>query len=410
MRVIFLGHACHLVESDGRRILTDPWLTDGAFGGLVEHDPPLAFSIDDVGPIDAICLSHGHLDHFNAPTLAAVSDKDVPVVHPPVAHTELDDNLRRLGFTNLHARSDWEPFELGAVSIVPTPSRGVLDECAFFFRGSDGAFWNGVDAPQPPDLVGEIRERLGVADLVAVSHNSFNQPALFGLAPMKDGDHGPAGAAQSAILLGARAALPAASNLRWCGVRGAAITDKVIRRGAESFLEHLAAAQPGIDGLALAPGDGWSREGGVERGLVCGGPPERVAHDYVHRFLDTGERWCADARPTTHEIFAQALPRRTAAAPEASRYVGVPVLFEVEGEDRATFTIDFSQPGSPSVAGDHGAACGLSIEDDDLKDLFERRSSWQILMMSDRLRVTRLRHGAPPDGLHFVYAMQALFP
>ena len=31
MRVTFLGHACHLVEIDGQRILTDPWLVDPIF-------------------------------------------------------------------------------------------------------------------------------------------------------------------------------------------------------------------------------------------------------------------------------------------------------------------------------------------------------------------------------------------
>ena len=47
MRVVFLGHACHLVEVDAVRLLTDPWLVDPIFEGPVEHDVPLGFAPAD---------------------------------------------------------------------------------------------------------------------------------------------------------------------------------------------------------------------------------------------------------------------------------------------------------------------------------------------------------------------------
>ena len=180
--MIHVGHACHLVELDGLRILTDPWLVDPIFAGCCEHAGPLPFGVGDLGRIDAIALSHGHLDHLNAPTLAALPDKSIPVVHPTVRFTEVDATLRLLGFHNLHPREDWKPFEIGTVRVVPTPSQGVLDECAFFVSGRGGRFFDGADAPQPPALMAEIRARLGAPDLAALSHNSFDQPALLGLA------------------------------------------------------------------------------------------------------------------------------------------------------------------------------------------------------------------------------------
>jgi L-ascorbate metabolism protein UlaG (beta-lactamase superfamily) len=409
VRVTFLGHACHLVEIDGKRILTDPWLVDPIFEGRIERDPALAFGPDDLPPLDAIALTHGHLDHFNAPTLAALPDKSIPVVHPPIRFSEIDANLRRLGFANLHARADWEPFALGRVRIVPTPSLGVLDECAYWIEGPGGRFWDGADAPQPPAVVEEIAKRFEPPDLAALSHNSFDQPSLLALPSFKQPDHGPEGALAAARGLGARAAFGAASNMRWCGPDGAAITRKVIRRTAADWRALMARESPAIPALDLAPGDAWSRDG-VERGALRGRPAPRVAHDYVHAFLGTGDRFTGAERPSTEATFRRDLPARLAAAPKAARYVGQAVFVEVVGDDAGSFTVDFARPDRAPARGDAGAPFALRVRDADWKDLFERRTSWQVLLVSDRLAVTRVRRGLPPDGLHFAYAMQAVFP
>jgi hypothetical protein len=327
-----------------------------------------------------------------------------------VRFTELDRNLRLLGFTNLHARADFEPFTLGTVRIVPTPSRGVLDECAWLMEGRSGRFWNGADAPQPPEVIEEIAARFGPIDLGAFSHNSFDQPALLGLESFKSADHGPEGGARAARLLGVTAAFAAASNLRWCGAQGEAITRRVIRRGPEHFLATLARGAPTVQGLDLRPGDAWSREGGVERGVLRGTSAPRATHDYVHAFLGTGERHCPPGRPSTEDLFRRDLPARLAAVPDAARYIGQSVVIEVTGEDASTWTVDFSEPGAPPKPGDLGAPFALRLPDEDWKDLFERRFSWQVMLVSDRLRVTRLRPGPAPEGLHFAYALQGILP
>ncbi len=53
-RVQWLGHACLLVETDGHRLLIDPFLTG---------NPRAAASADKV-PADFILISHGHADHL----------------------------------------------------------------------------------------------------------------------------------------------------------------------------------------------------------------------------------------------------------------------------------------------------------------------------------------------------------
>src|SRR5260370_29871644 len=52
-RVQWLGHAALLLESDGRTVLIDPFLTG---------NPSAAAKADEV-PADLILISHGHGDH-----------------------------------------------------------------------------------------------------------------------------------------------------------------------------------------------------------------------------------------------------------------------------------------------------------------------------------------------------------
>ncbi len=67
-RVTFLGHATVLVEMDGVRILTDPVLR-GIFGLVRRVVPPA--ERQHLEGIDAILISHLHLDHLDLASLRA---------------------------------------------------------------------------------------------------------------------------------------------------------------------------------------------------------------------------------------------------------------------------------------------------------------------------------------------------
>jgi L-ascorbate metabolism protein UlaG (beta-lactamase superfamily) len=65
-RVTWLGHATVLVELGGVRLLTDPLLRD-RLGHLRRHGPtPAAAATED---LDAVLISHLHLDHLDLPSL-----------------------------------------------------------------------------------------------------------------------------------------------------------------------------------------------------------------------------------------------------------------------------------------------------------------------------------------------------
>ena len=57
MQITWLGHSTFLIEAGGKRIITDPWLTN--------PNAPAAFRKPEaLGRLDLIMVSHGHSDHI----------------------------------------------------------------------------------------------------------------------------------------------------------------------------------------------------------------------------------------------------------------------------------------------------------------------------------------------------------
>lgn len=69
MKITFLGHSALLVEADGVRVILDPFLS---------HNPAAKLRPSDV-KVDAVILTHGHMDHFGD-TLEIASANGCPVI------------------------------------------------------------------------------------------------------------------------------------------------------------------------------------------------------------------------------------------------------------------------------------------------------------------------------------------
>jgi L-ascorbate metabolism protein UlaG (beta-lactamase superfamily) len=114
-RLTFLGHATVLVELDGLRLLTDPVLRQ-VVGPLWRRAPK-----PHLGPLtglDAILISHLHLDHYDPPSLRLL-DKGVPIIGPPGSARA----LRWRGFAEVHELAPGESLSLGSVEITATDAK-----------------------------------------------------------------------------------------------------------------------------------------------------------------------------------------------------------------------------------------------------------------------------------------------
>jgi L-ascorbate metabolism protein UlaG (beta-lactamase superfamily) len=131
-RVRWLGHACLFIESDGQKLIIDPFLTD---------NPAAAVKPDEVQP-DFILVSHGHGDHIGD-TIGIAKRTGATVV----SNYEIMLWLQQQGLEKVHGMQHGGGFHFpfGRVkltlafhgSMLPDGSNGG-NPCGFLFTFNDG--------------------------------------------------------------------------------------------------------------------------------------------------------------------------------------------------------------------------------------------------------------------------------
>jgi L-ascorbate metabolism protein UlaG (beta-lactamase superfamily) len=131
-RVRWLGHACLLLESDGQRVLIDPFLTG---------NPAAAVKADEVAA-DFILVSHGHGDHVG--DAVAIAKRTGAAV---VANYEIANWLQAQGLKKVHGQQHGggHGYPFGRVkltlafhgSALPDGSYGG-NPCGFLIAFKDG--------------------------------------------------------------------------------------------------------------------------------------------------------------------------------------------------------------------------------------------------------------------------------
>jgi L-ascorbate metabolism protein UlaG (beta-lactamase superfamily) len=211
LRATWLGHSTVLVEIDGVCLLTDPVWGERAspvsFAGPKRFDPvPVAISA--LPALDAVLVSHDHYDHLDRSSITELARRDVPFITSLGVGAHLEAwGVQAARITELDW---WEHTEVRGVRISAAPSQhfsgrslGVRNQTAwssFFVRGPKHAFFFSGDTGLTPEY-GEIRKRLGQADLVMLEVGAFH-PAW------GDIHLGPENALRAQALLGGGALLP----------------------------------------------------------------------------------------------------------------------------------------------------------------------------------------------------------
>ncbi len=189
MQLQFYANACAVVESFGFRLLTDPWLVDGAFDGSWCHAPALVTKPADLRDVDALYISHLHPDHLDDRSLEFIP-RDVPVVCLDEPSNPLPKVLASLGFERIVALRDGAstrlgPFELTMYrpfikNVFAESQVGNLIDSAIVVSDGIRTLINFNDNNPTVQVARELSLRHGPLDAVLVPYGSAGPyPACF---------------------------------------------------------------------------------------------------------------------------------------------------------------------------------------------------------------------------------------
>jgi L-ascorbate metabolism protein UlaG (beta-lactamase superfamily) len=123
--ITFIGHSSFLIQIAGLNVVVDPvfakWLI------LLRRLRRPGVKLKDLPPIDAVLLSHAHMDHLNLPSLRKIIRNTLwktgkaPVAIVP---SGVEDLVERLGFSKVIAMRWWETISLtDRLEITMTPAK-----------------------------------------------------------------------------------------------------------------------------------------------------------------------------------------------------------------------------------------------------------------------------------------------
>ena len=242
--ITFLGHATVLIDMDGTQVITDP-LLHARVGPIFRYratpDPAL------VADIDAILISHLHLDHLDFRSLQMLGHEK-RILIPEGSETLFASH----GFANTKALAPGESERVGTLEITATPAihsglrpplgpRGI--PVGFIVSGSHRIYFAGDTGIFP-----------GMADF-AEPHIDVAMLPVWGWGPrLSQGHLHPASAAKALQYLRPTAAVPIHWGTLW-PLMPTVFFGSRFHDPPHEFAEHAATFAPAVRILVTMPGD-----------------------------------------------------------------------------------------------------------------------------------------------------------
>jgi UDP-MurNAc hydroxylase len=424
MRVTYYGQACVLIEAAGKKILTDPWLTEGAYFGTWFH----THLLEEAGvtpktcpkDIDYLFLSHEHQDHVDPQTLRHLSP-EIPVLICKFVTPKFRHYLRSLGFQKIIEIPSGRQVTLGedlratvfgtaeytndSALLVEAENRRVLNETdcklsyadlqAVAHKGIDigfymfsGANWYPIMYDYPPEIQ---------LDLVARRRQSLLRSFV-----------------QRVKVTRPKVAVPAAGpctvldpNRIWLNSE-----EQGIFIDPKEAIRALTTANLPTQPVYMTATDVWDSD----RGLEVHSPPafHQPREEYIRSAMDRMapqiRAWQAAEPPAGNNLpelmvkyFNDLIRCQT---PLVRRRINAKLGLIVTGPHGGTWTLDFTSPGPDYVREGLGPDWTYKIEVED-KLLFPFLTG-QVLFFEDLLLSLRVRCSRRPDEYnealyHFLY-------
>ncbi len=190
--VTFVGHATIAHRAGSSLILIDPFLRPRSKSYPAEYQP---IGAAELGPVDAIFITHSHPDHFDPGSLLRFG-ADVPIYVPAVEReliltVDIAHRLAQFGFSQVRSLPWFEEARIGPLRVVALPFYGEQPTCGPRLHQEVRCIGNtyvvetaahrvayladsGVDAAgDVKQVAAEARAKLGPIDVLFGTHRGF---------------------------------------------------------------------------------------------------------------------------------------------------------------------------------------------------------------------------------------------
>jgi UDP-MurNAc hydroxylase len=424
MRVTYYGQACILIEAAGKKILTDPWLTEGAYFGTWFHTHILA----DAGitpqtfpkDTDYLFLSHEHEDHVDPETLRQFPS-DVPVLICEFPTPRFRHYLKSLGLENIRELPAGQEVNLAnGLSATILGTAEYTNDAALLVEGDGARVLNETDCKLSyTDLERIGRNRLDIGFYMFSGANWY--PMMYDYPEHIQQDLVQKrrrsllrSFVQRIKLTKPRVAVPAAGpctvldpELRWLNSN-----ERGIFIDPEEAINALKTANVGVEPQYMAATDVWDTRFGIERHA-----PESFAilrEDYIYEAsqrLETKIRADRAAEPPAGSDLPERLANHfnllvSAQTPEVRRRINAKLALVVTGCQGGTWTVDFTSKGCNYVREGLASDWNYKIEAADkiiYPFLTGERQFFEHLLLSLRVRLARRPDEYNEPLYHFLY-------
>jgi L-ascorbate metabolism protein UlaG (beta-lactamase superfamily) len=240
--LVHVGHSTHLLSVGGARMLTDPWFHDPAFGAMAHLGGP-AVPPEEIGPLDAILVSHDHPDHIDARAADRLDKRAVAVV----ATSELAARMRGLGFASAVVLAPWQAIELGGARVSAVPGVHDVYEVGFIIEGAGHRVYFAGDTRLFDELPAIAERFAPTFAILPVDGTRITGGDLHVMTPED--------AVEAARTLGVRAAMPSHAEAVFSDPLVAHALATTIAGAPARFAGAMARALPAVSCLVPAAGD-----------------------------------------------------------------------------------------------------------------------------------------------------------
>lgn len=368
MRVTYYGQACTLIEAAGIRILTDPWLTEGAYFGTWFHTHLLADA--GVSPqvvarrgVDYLFISHEHQDHLDPATIRHLPH-DVPVLICKFPTSKFRERLEALGLTNIREVASGEAVELDRdVKVTIFGTAEYTNDSALLVEAEGFTVFNETDCKLGYDDLKRLAAR-GI-DIGFYMFSGANwYPIMYDYPEPEMLDRVRArrralvqSFVQRVKLTKPKLAVPAAGPCTVLDPERLWLNspERGIFIDPAEAVAAVGAAAPSSQGVCLAATDVWDSASGVQFNAPAAfrGPREDYIRDASARMkaaiVAQREAEAPAGSDLSHRITAYFEEAAGALSPEMRRRIGAKLGLAVTGPQGGSWTVDFQSASAPYV-------------------------------------------------------------